>query len=150
MIVLLTGCVGLIPVPSKSKAPEVGQVIKPQDAEFIRPGLTSRQKVVDRFGQDFRAAPRLPVLAYAWELPGGTALWWWMVFGEMGASDAGEVEWSHWRAFFVAFDKDGIVTRTKFVHLSGRKSLDEQLEAWGQSLKSRNASAGLVAGGGGV
>jgi hypothetical protein len=151
MLGLLTGCVGLLPVPSKSKTPEVGRVITPQDAEFIRPGLTSRQQVVERFGQDFRAAPRLPALAYAWELPGGRAMWWWCVaFGEGAAADAGEFEWSHWRALFVAFDQDGMVTRTKFVHLTGRKSLDEQLEAWGRSLKRRNASAGLVARGGGV
>jgi hypothetical protein len=139
---LLTGCVGIIPVPSSSKVPEVGQVIKPDAAGFIRPGQTSREQVVERLGQDFRASPRLPVLAYSWDLPGGRALWWWCVaWGEVAAGDAGEFEWSHWRAFFVAFNEIGVVTRTQFVRLSGRKSLDEQLEAWGMKAVAKAKTA---------
>jgi hypothetical protein len=129
---LFTGCVGLIPVPSFSRQAPVGRAIQAREAAFIVPGQTTRAQVVEQLGADFRASPRLPVVAYSWDLPGGTALWWWAVFcTEGGAGDAGEFEWGRWRAFFVAFDQDGYVTRTKFIRLSGRKSLDEQLEAWG-------------------
>jgi hypothetical protein len=135
---LVTGCVGLIPVPSLSRQPADGRVIQAQEAAFIVPGQTTRAQVVEQLGADFRASPRLPVMAYSWDLPGGTALWWWAVFcTEGGAGDAGEFEWGRWRAFFVAFDQDGYVTKTKFVRLSGRKSLDEQLEAWGAACYAK-------------
>jgi hypothetical protein len=130
---LVTGCVGLIPVPSFSGEAPVGRVIQAQEAAFIVPGQTTRAQVVEQLGADFRPSPRLPVIAYSWDLPGGTALWWWVVFcTEGGAGNAGEFEWGRWRAFFVAFDQDGYVTKTKFKRLSDRKSLDEQLEAWGR------------------
>jgi len=128
---LVTGCVGFIPVPASSSQVVVGRIIQAREAAFIVPGQTTRAHVVERLGADFRASPRLPVMAYSWDLPGGTALWWWFVICEYGAADAREFEWGRWRAFFVAFDQEGYVTKTKFIRLSGRKSLDEQLEAWG-------------------
>ena len=135
---LVTGCVGFIPLPTGSSQAAVGRVIQSREAAFIVPGQTTRAHVVDRLGADFRASPRMPVLAYSWELPGGKALWWWFVFSTGGsAGDAGEFEWSHWRAFFVAFDEDGYVTKTRFIRLSSRKSLDEQLEAWGAACYAK-------------
>jgi hypothetical protein len=135
---LVTGCVGLIPVPSLSSQPADGRVIQAREAAFIVPGLTTRAEVVERLGADFRPSPRLPVIAYSWDLPGGTALWWWVVVcTEGGAGNAGEFEYGHWRAFFVAFDQDGYVTKAKFKHLSGRKSLDEQLETWGAACYAK-------------
>jgi hypothetical protein len=135
---LVTGCVGLIPVPSFSNHPEVGRVIQAREAAFIVPGQTTRAQVVERLGADFRASRRMPVMAYSWELPGGTALWWWFVFcTEGGAADAGEFEWSRWRAFFVAFDQDGYVTQARFIRLSSRKSLDDQLEKWGTACYAK-------------
>jgi hypothetical protein len=135
---LVTGCVGLIPVPAGSSHVEIGRVIQAREVAFIVPGQTTRAHVVERLGADFRASPRMPVMAYSWELPGGTALWWWFVFcTEGGAGDAGEFEWSRWRAFFVAFDQNGYVTKAMFIRLSSRKSLDEQLEAWGAACNAR-------------
>ena len=139
---LVTGCVGFIPVPASSSQVVVGRVIQAREAAFIVPGQTTRADVVERLGADFRASPRMPVMAYSWELPGGTALWWWFVFcTEGGAGDAGEFEWSRWRAFFVAFDQAGYVTKTRFIRLSSRKSLDEQLEAWGAACYAKQNHA---------
>ena len=47
---LVTGCVGLIPVPSLSSQPADGRVIQAQEAAFIVPGLTTRAKVVEQVG----------------------------------------------------------------------------------------------------
>ena len=139
---LATGCVGLIPVPDSSSQVVVGRVIQPREAAFIVPGQTTRAHVVERLGTDFRASPRMPVMAYSWELPGGKVLWWWFVCcTEGGAGGAGELEWSHWRAFFVAFDQAGYVTKTRFIRLSSRKSLDEQLEAWGAACYAKQNHA---------
>jgi hypothetical protein len=70
---------------------------------------------------------RQRAVAYSWELSGGHSLWW-VVFMQAGA--AGEMEWSHWRGFFVAFDSNNIVTVAAHKNLSSRKSLHEQLETW--------------------
>ncbi len=123
----LTGCVGVIPVPRFSNKPVASSAIDPSQADFIVVGETTRAEVVNRLGSEFRESPRLPALAYSWELPGGQGIWW--VVSTVGGG-GGEFEWSRWRAFFVAFDSKGVVTKTRFVHLSSRKSLDEQLEIW--------------------
>ena len=137
MPVLLTGCVGLIPVPSHSKV-EVGRVIESQEMKFVVPGRTSRAQVMEHLGTGFRSSPRMPVVAYSWEVSRGMWVWWVCT---MYGGGGGESEWSNWRAYFVAFDEQGLVTQTKFVHLSTNKSLDEQLEDWGQRVESKRQAA---------
>ncbi len=123
--VLLTGCVGVMPAPSNEQA--YGKVITRNEVRFIVPGQTTRAEVIARLGGQFRDSPRLPVLAYSWEKP-AAGLVWWIVTKDSGGG--GDIERSHWRAFFVKFDTDGRVVATHFVSLSGGKSLDEQLENW--------------------
>ena len=124
---LLTGCVAVFPVPSSEKT--YGKIITPQEVKFIVPGQTTRAEVMARLGDQFRDSPRLPVLAYAWEKPAADLVW---VIVSTESGGGGHIERSHWRAFFVEFDSAGRVRRTEFMHLSGKKSLDEQLEDWSQ------------------
>jgi hypothetical protein len=127
-ILLLTGCVGVIPLPPASHR-VYGQVIKKSQTRFIVVGNTTRGEVVARLGGQFRDSPRLPVLAYSWEKPAADMAWWFIIpLTEAGVG--GNFERSHWRAFFLAFDAGGKVCRTEFVSLSGNESLDEQLEDW--------------------
>ena len=130
LAVWLTGCVGVVvPVPSHDKT--YGKVITREQVRFIIPGQTARADVVEKLGAQFCDSPRLPALAYSWEQPAAGLLWFWvMVIPPSGLGDGDYNERSHWRAFFVAFDGSGKVSRTKFVSLTGRKSLDEQLEQW--------------------
>lgn len=131
----LTGCVGVVPIPRFSNKPVAGIPIKPQQTEFIVAGETTRAEVVDRLGAHFRESPRVPALAYSWEMPGGEVYWWVMV---PEGGDIDEFEWTRWRAFFVMFDDSGHVARSKFKRLSSRKSLDEQLEHWFASESRRS------------
>lgn len=137
LAMLLTGCVGLIvPVPSHDKT--YGKVITREETQFIVPGQTTRAEVVEKLGGQFRDSPRLPALAYAWEQPAAGLLWFWViVLPPSGVGDGDYTERSHWRAFFVAFDQTGAVSRTKFVSLSGGASLDEQLENWAGRKEKR-------------
>ena len=142
LVLLLTSCVGILPMPNFSRTPENGKVIQSEQVSFIRPGLTTRQEVTNRLGCEFRDSPRAPALAYSWEIPGGRGLWW-LACMEGGVS--GEFEWSYWRAFFVLFDADDVVAETKFVRLGGKKSLDEQLEQWALKVGAKtgfNTKAG--------
>jgi hypothetical protein len=126
-VVLLTGCV--VPLPSDGRT--YGKVITRAQVGFIVPGQTTRAEVTAKLGGQFRDSPRLPVLAYAWEK--STRGWGMPVanppLGFKRFYERHEInEGSDWQAFFVAFDHVGKVSRIKFVHLSGGKSLDEQLE----------------------
>jgi hypothetical protein len=125
-ILLLTGCIGVIPLPASD--PRVhGRVIEKSQTQFIIAGRTTRMAVITHLGGEFRASPRVPALAYSWEKPAADIAWWFIA-GEFGAG--GHYERSHWRAFFIEFDAGGKVCRTKFARLSEDSSLDEQLEDW--------------------
>jgi hypothetical protein len=129
--VLLTGCVGIVlPVPSAGKT--YGKVITRKQVSFIDPGKTTREEVIAHLGDQFRASPRLPALAYSWEKP---ATGWAWGIGAMAGGAGGFVERSHWQAFFVGFDDRERAVSTKFVSLTGWKSLDEQLENWAVQKK---------------
>ena len=142
--VLLTGCVGVMPVPpSPRNQPACGKVITPEQVKFIVPGQTTRAEVMARLGDHFRDSPRLPVLAYSWEKPAVGWTWWIVVAGPGGAGAAGgHAEGNHWQAFFVKFDASGRVAATKFVSLSNHRSLDEQLEDWAVPKKFGFAKIG--------
>ena len=128
--VLQTGCV-VVPVPSDGKT--YGKVITREQVSFIVPGKTTREEVTERLGDQFRTSPRLPVLAYSWEKP---AIGWTWGFTDLkSVSVCAHVERSHWQAFFVRFDDRERATSTRFVSLSARKSLDEQLEDWAVNKK---------------
>ena len=141
--VLLTGCVGIVfPVPSDGRT--YGKVITREQASFIVPGKTTRDELIARLGDQFRASPRLPALAYSWEKP--ATGWAWGIAatsGEAAVGGGGHLERSHWQALFVRFDDSGRIVSTKFVSLSGGKSVDEQLEDW--AAKKENASIGIGA-----
>jgi len=131
LTVLLTGCVGVMPVPPSRNQPACGKVITPEQVKFIVPGQTTRVEVMARLGDHFRDSPRLPVLAYSWEKPAVGWTWWILLAGPGGAAGGGgHTEGNHWRAFFVKFDAGGRVAATRFVSLDNGKSLDEQLENW--------------------
>jgi len=137
---LVTGCVGVLPIPSFSRKVEAGQVLRRDQVAFIVPGQTSLGEITNRLGGGFRDSGRMPALAYSWELAGGRGVWWAACEG----SFAGEFEWSHWRAFFVLFDERGVVIKTKFARLSGRRSLDEQLEQWAAKARARQAGRNQI------
>jgi hypothetical protein len=131
LLVVLTGCVAVVPVPSSDKIH--GKIITSKEVKFIVPGQTTRAEVMARLGDQFRDSPRLPVLAYAWEKPAVGIMWGFLLAGpDFEFHRGGYSERSDWRAFFVEFDSGGRVRHTEFVRLSGKKSLDEQLEDWAQ------------------
>ena len=125
---LLTGCVGLVPLPPTYNQ-TYGRVIETPQTRFIVAGQTTRDEVIAGLGGEFRDSPRMAALAYSWEKPAADVAW---LGGGMMGGGGGHFERSHWRAFFVAFDAGGKVRRTEFSSLSQRKSLDEQLEDWAE------------------
>ena len=137
---LLTGCVGIVfPVPSDGTTH--GKVMTREQVSFIVPGKTTREDVIARLGDQFRSSPRLPALAYSWEKP--ATGWGWGIGAEAGGA-GGHVERSLWRAFFVRFDDSERVVSVKFVSLSGRKSLDEELENWAAKKDSYSTQIGAI------
>jgi hypothetical protein len=122
---LLSGCVGVLPLSDNQRTH--GTKLRGQDTAFIRVGTTSASELFRILGTNCVCDPRQRAVAFPWELPGGRGVWW--LAGTVGGA-GGEFEWSRWRAFFVAFDANNVVTGATSKHLSSNKSLHEQLEVW--------------------
>jgi hypothetical protein len=128
---ILSGCIGALPFPRLSNQPTYGTKLRAKDTAFIRVGTTSASELFGTLGTDCVCDPRQRAVAFSWELPGGRGVWWWvLVTTEAAGGGGGEFEWSHWRAFFVAFDTNNVVTAVNTKHLSSRKTLHEHLEVW--------------------
>ncbi|HZR18005.1 MAG TPA: hypothetical protein VFE51_11975 [Verrucomicrobiae bacterium] len=127
LLTFLTGCVGVLPLPEFSNHPTYGTILRARDIAFIAVGTTSASEVFGALGTNCLCTPRWRAVAFSWELPGGRGLWW---VSSMENGIAGEFEWSRWRALFVAFGTNNVVTATATKHLSSSRSLHEQLETW--------------------
>jgi hypothetical protein len=133
---LLTGCVGVLPVPPSASQPSHNQPITRAQVRFIVPGQTTRAEVVSRLGDHFRDSPRMPVLAYAWEKPAVGWTWWIFLIGPANIAAGGaQMEGNQWRALFVKFNAADRVEAIKFKSLCNGRSLDEQLEDWAVARK---------------
>ncbi len=130
MLTLMSGCVGVLPLPVTSSQPEHGCKVDRAQVTFIHPGQTTRAQVIERLGPDYTALPLNRAFAYTWELPGGGGVWWYCIAcGEAAAAGGGS--WAGgWRGFFVAFDDQGVVTATAFKKLSCRRPLHENMDRW--------------------
>ncbi len=126
---LWTGCVGVLPIPQFSNQPMRGTRLRAQDTAFIRAGATSAAELFGTLGTGCVCDPRHRAVAFTWELPGGRGVWW---VASIDAAEGGEFEWTRWRAFFVAFNTNNVVITAQTRHLSSKKSLHEQLEAWAE------------------
>ena len=131
---MLSGCVGILPVPPFSNKLVAGRVIERRDASFIVPGCTTRLEVEQQLGTCTRDCPRAPSMAYSWEKPGWT-MFWWVASTHSAMGDDFEV--GGWHALFVAFNDAGVVLQKDFVNLSNNRSLDEQLERWAERVRKK-------------
>lgn len=118
-----TGCVALIPSVSQGR----GRVLLEADANFIKIGETTREEVIQRLGTEFSDTWRTSALAYSWELKSVDLNI--VGFSTIGGG-ADKTGFPRWRALFVAFDSNGIVTKRELVRLSPEKALHAQLTAW--------------------
>ena len=69
---LLTGCVGIIPVPPLSSEVQQGRKIERGEVKFIVPGVTTRREIERRLGPSIRHCDRPPAITYLWITPGWT------------------------------------------------------------------------------
>lgn len=128
---LLNGCIGFMPVPPNSNTPSMGARITGDQVKFVVPGCTTRDEVVARLGGRFRESPHTPVLAYSWEQPAWGSCWWvFFITPEAIVTGGNYDEGCVWRAYYVKFDDNGRVVKTKFARLDDGRSLDEQMENW--------------------
>ena len=141
VLTMMSGCVGVLPLPTTSNKPVYGHRIERAEVAFIHPGRTTRAKLVERLGYDYAALPMNRAFAYTWELPGGGGVWWYCLVAPGGAAADGGSWVGGWRAFFVAFDDQDVVIATAFKKLSPRKPLHEHLDRWVVKLPPTAAPA---------
>ena len=131
---LLIGCVGVVPVPPLSTEAVEGRKIQRRDVKFIVPGVTTRLEVERRLGTATRHSDRPPATAYFWKSRGWTMYWWIMTpYG----GDVDDFSLGDRHAFFVVYDDKGIVLQTAFFTPLRRGSIDDRLEEWANSVRSR-------------
>lgn len=137
----LTGCVGVIPLPTTSKVLH-GQKLADTQTSFIQPGRTTRAQLIAELGTNYITFPRCSSIAYTWELQGGGGVWWTVIaLPDAGYAEAGG--WAGgWRGFFVAFDDREIVRAAEFKKLSTRHSLCENMDSWMAGLAELPSSSG--------
>lgn len=134
-VLFLTGCaMVVIPVPADKRAAISGHVIDKADIGFIAIGVTTRDEVVHRLGQNFRTSQSKAAISYSWERKGGD-LYYAAILTDMrtnGAMGAGKDSrtWSYWRGLFVDFDEHDRVRRFEFVKLNQNRSVDDQRNEW--------------------
>ena len=80
-------------------------------------------------------------MAYSWESPEERLSGGGLCFAPMLARATRESLSGVAGVPFVAFDQAGYVMKTRFIRLSSRKSLDEQLEAWGAACYAKQNHA---------
>ncbi len=119
--------------PSSSEKVE-GRRIERRDVKFIAPGVTTQLEVERRLGPSTRHCDRPPAITYLWKTPGWTTYWW--IIGP-GGTVSGDFPIEDRHAFFVAFDDKGVVLQTAFVSPWKHGSLDDQLEQWASTVRSR-------------
>jgi hypothetical protein len=123
--VILTGCVGVVPVPVSSHV-EYGQKLQSKQTVCIRPGHTTRAEVIAALGTNYATFRSLRSIAYTWELSGGGGAWW--IAGFYGGTGGNWV--GGWRGFLIAFDERDVVRAAEFKKLSARRSLDDNMGRW--------------------
>ena len=127
--VILTGCVGVVPLPVTSHV-EYGQKLEPKQTFCVRPGQTTRAEVIAALGTNYTKFRRTRSLAYTWEMRGGGGVWWGAVVSTAGGGAIGGNWVGGWRGFLVAFDEREVVRAAEFKKLSARRSLDEIMDHW--------------------
>ncbi len=139
---LLTGCVGVVPLPHKTNARlEAGHEFTRSDTSFIVRQQTTQADVISQMGKQYYELGRYSAIAYTWQYQARQYLWWWTDLWwwtfdpatQRHNGDAGLIESGNWHGVFIAFAADGSVIDFEFRHLSCRKSLDTQLEKWATS-----------------
>jgi len=128
--VVLTGCVGVVPVPVSSHTVEYGQKLEPKQIPCIRAGQTTRAEVIAALGTNYARFGRSRAIAYTWEMRGGGGFWWASVVTPYGGGAWGGNWVGGWRGFLVAFDERDVVRAAEFKRLPGRRSLDETMDRW--------------------
>ena len=134
LALLLSGCVGVLPVPPLSSRVLERRAIRRSEAALIVPGRTTRAQVETILGPVTRECRYSPSVAYSWERQ-SMDVYVWIV--STTAADGLSFDVGGWQAFFVAFDDQGVVLRREFVRLSNNRSLDDQLERWARRVRER-------------
>ncbi len=130
LLLCATGCIGVVPIPVYSRVPAYGQKVPSARAQVIQPGQTTRAEVLATLGTNCVVFPRTRSIAYTWEMHGGNCVWWIVPVTPEGAGGSSGILLGGWRGFLVAFDDRDIVRAAEFKHLSGRRSLDENMDRW--------------------
>lgn len=139
MLPALTGCVGVIPLPTFPEKVLNGSRIEAEDIAFIRPGETTRDEIEAVLGTNHVELLSRPAVAYSWEVAGGGGVWWVAWCTPYGSVSKSGTWLGGWRACLVAYDDKGCVKAARIRALSPRYSLHHHLRSWVNALPAEDS-----------
>jgi len=103
---LLTGCI-VLPVPVNYHTQGSRKNLKPEDAQGLSPGVTTRHEAILRLGEPDQVTEDETQLAYRWEKVYLQV--WWAVGGEYSGT-GGRCDFGRDYTLELTFDRNGTLT----------------------------------------
>jgi len=128
-VLTLTGCL-IAPVPAFGRKTVDGTRIQKEDVSFVQPGRTTREELVQRFGEPWAHYRDLAVMVYYWDVRKGYWVWGFVTPYGGASGVAGDI--TSLQYLFVQLDESDRVQRYDFVkHARNVKTRDQAIQ-WAQ------------------
>ena len=130
-LLFIQGCI-MLPIPTGEDKVLAGEQITNEELNLIRPGITTKEEVVDRLHNPDVIWEEERIFAYNWQMRWGVLLWAVAVghgFGGAFAGGAEDIIGNNY-VLLIRFDSNDRVERFEVTHRSSFDSYGEHLEKW--------------------
>ena len=138
-LLFIQGCI-MLPIPSEKVI--AGDQMTNKELNFIRPGITTKEEVVERLDDPDMIWEKERIFAYNWQMRWGVLLWAFAVgnvgggAADAGAEDIGQKNY----VLIIRFDPNDRVERFETTKRSESDSYGEHLKKWIKKIKNTPAT----------
>jgi hypothetical protein len=135
-LLFIQGCI-MLPIPSEKVI--AGHQMTNKELNFIRPGITTKEEVVERLDDPDMIWQEERIFAYNWQTTWGVLLWVVAAgygYGDYGAEDIGQKNY----VLLIRFDPNDRVERFEATKRSKSDSYGEHLKKWIKKIKNTPAT----------
>ena len=130
-LLFIQGCI--LPIPTGEDKVLAGDQIANEELNFIRPGITTKEEVVERLNDPDVIWEEERIFAYNWQMRWGI-LFWAVGHGLQVAGGAEDIATKY--VLLIRFDPIDRVERFEVIHRSRFDSYGEHLEKWLNQIKN--------------
>ena len=127
-LLFIQGCI--LPIPTGEDKVLAGDQIANEELNFIRPGITTKEEVVERLHNPDVIWEEERIFAYNWQMR------WGVLFWSAGPFTGGAEDMSTKYVLLIRFDPIDRVERFEVIHRSRFDSYGEHLEKWLNQIKN--------------